>query len=93
MRLSESFGGRSKSLIFFILIGATGCSMMCKVNQKATKVLKQQNVVIESILKERKVTINDEVKKSENLLRSEQVLRVGLMGIVDSNEKLMGGLR
>ena len=77
-----------------VLFAVVGCSTSCKVRAKAKGVMEQQNMVIHSILKVRsKKEIAGEIQKNKRLSLSEAVLEEGLESIVESNEKLIGGLK
>lgn len=77
-----------------ILVVLGGCATNCKLKGQVLGVLHRQNSVLDRLLKSRKSSdLQEAISQSQILQKSENTLLYGINGVLESNEKLIGGIK
>lgn len=78
-------------LVILVVLG--GCATNCKLKGQVLGVLRRQNAVLDAILKSRKANeLQETIGQNQTLRKNEETLIFGINSVLDSNQKMIGGL-
>ena len=77
--------------VMLVVLG--GCATNCKLKGQVLGVLRRQNAVLDSLLKSRNnAELSDIFNKNQSLKSSEQALVFSVNKVIESNNKIVGGI-